>query len=117
MPRPSESRTQSLGRSRSSSAPRRANQVGGITRGRCSASCCTASGTHRLVTPERPCPSPHNAGVAASPGPAPCALIPSVFLTGMLLLTVADVVLRALVNFPIPGVYDLVELFLAATFF
>ena len=35
----------------------------------------------------------------------------------MLLLTVGDVALRALINFPLPGVYDLVELLLAATFF
>jgi TRAP-type C4-dicarboxylate transport system permease small subunit len=35
----------------------------------------------------------------------------------MLLLTVADVVLRGLFNYPIRGVYDLVELLLAATFF
>lgn len=48
---------------------------------------------------------------------AACGLIASVFLGGMLLLTVADVVLRALINLPIPGVYDLIELLLAATFF
>jgi len=35
----------------------------------------------------------------------------------MLLLTVADVTLRATLNLPIRGVYDLVELLLAATFF
>jgi TRAP-type C4-dicarboxylate transport system permease small subunit len=46
-----------------------------------------------------------------------CGLIASVFLGGMLLLTVSDVVLRALSNRPIPGVYDLIELFLAGTFF
>jgi TRAP-type C4-dicarboxylate transport system permease small subunit len=46
-----------------------------------------------------------------------CGLIAAVFLAAMLLLTVADVVLRATINVPIRGVYDLVELFLAATFF
>jgi TRAP-type C4-dicarboxylate transport system permease small subunit len=35
----------------------------------------------------------------------------------MLLITVADVVLRATVNLPIRGVYDLVELLLAGTFY
>jgi TRAP-type C4-dicarboxylate transport system permease small subunit len=35
----------------------------------------------------------------------------------MLMLTVTDVTLRAVINTPIRGVYDLVELFLAATFF
>ncbi len=35
----------------------------------------------------------------------------------MLLLTVADVLLRALLNLPVPGVYDLIELLLAAMFF
>jgi len=46
-----------------------------------------------------------------------CGLTAAVFLTGMLLLTVADVVLRAATNYPIRGVYDLVELLLAGTFF
>jgi TRAP-type transport system small permease protein len=46
-----------------------------------------------------------------------CGLIAAVFLSAMLLLTVADVVLRAAFNFPIRGVYDLVELLLAGTFF
>lgn len=46
-----------------------------------------------------------------------CGLIAAVCLTAMLLLTVADVVLRATSNFPIRGVYDLVELLLAGTFF
>src|SRR5204863_7500899 len=46
-----------------------------------------------------------------------CGLIASVFLAGMLLLTVADVVLRALVKSPTRGVYDLIELLLAGTFF
>jgi TRAP-type C4-dicarboxylate transport system permease small subunit len=44
-------------------------------------------------------------------------LIAAIFLAAMLLLTVADVVLRATVNLPIRGVYDLVELLLAGTFF
>ena len=35
----------------------------------------------------------------------------------MMLLTVADVTLRASFNLPIRGVYELVELLLAATFF
>src|SRR5262245_33850331 len=41
----------------------------------------------------------------------------AVFLAAMLLLTVADVVLRATFNLPIRGVYELVELLLAGTFF
>ena len=44
-------------------------------------------------------------------------LIAAIFLAAMLLLTVADVVLRATLNLPIRGVYDLVELLLAGTFF
>jgi len=46
-----------------------------------------------------------------------CGLLAAVFLAAMMLLTVADVTLRALFNVPIRGVYDLVELLLAATFF
>ncbi len=46
-----------------------------------------------------------------------CGKIAAIFLTAMLLLTVVDVVLRAAVNLPIRGVYDLVELLLAGTFF
>src|SRR3954468_21314790 len=46
-----------------------------------------------------------------------CGLAASAFLAAMLLLTVADVTLRATINLPIRGVYDLVELLLAATFF
>lgn len=46
-----------------------------------------------------------------------CGLIAAVFLTAMMLLTVADVALRAAFNMPIRGVYDLVELLLAGTFF
>jgi len=39
------------------------------------------------------------------------------FLAGMMLLTVADVVLRALFARPIPGMLDLIELGLACTIF
>jgi TRAP-type transport system small permease protein len=40
-----------------------------------------------------------------------------VFLVAMMLLTVADVVLRAVANRPIRGMFELVELLLACTFF
>ena len=46
-----------------------------------------------------------------------CGVAAAVFLVAMLLVTVADVTLRAAVNLPIRGVYELVELLLAATFF
>ena len=46
-----------------------------------------------------------------------CGLLAAVFLAAMMLLTVADVVLRAVFNAPIRGVYELVELLLAYTFF
>ena len=46
-----------------------------------------------------------------------CGLIAAVFLGAMLVLTVADVTLRAFANLPIRGVYELVELLLAGTFF
>jgi TRAP-type C4-dicarboxylate transport system permease small subunit len=46
-----------------------------------------------------------------------CGLIAALFLAAMMLLTVADVVLRAAFNAPIRGVYELVELLLAYTFF
>ena len=46
-----------------------------------------------------------------------CGLAATVFLAAMMLLTVADVVLRAAFNSPIRGVYELVELLLAYTFF
>ena len=46
-----------------------------------------------------------------------CGLLGSVCLIGMLLLTVADIVLRSLFNFPLRGVYELIELLLAGTFF
>ena len=41
----------------------------------------------------------------------------AVFLAAMMLITVADVTLRATINLPIRGGYELVELFLVATFF
>jgi len=40
-----------------------------------------------------------------------------VFLVAMMLLTVADVVLRAVGNLPIRGTFEIVELLLACTFF
>jgi TRAP-type C4-dicarboxylate transport system permease small subunit len=46
-----------------------------------------------------------------------CGLIAALFLAAMMLLTVADVVLRAAFNAPIRGVYEIVELLLAYTFF
>ena len=46
-----------------------------------------------------------------------CGAVATLFLAAMLLLTVADVSLRAAFNYPIRGVYDLVELLLAGTFF
>jgi TRAP-type C4-dicarboxylate transport system permease small subunit len=46
-----------------------------------------------------------------------CGLLAAVCLAGMLLLTVADVALRSLLNLPLRGVYELVELLLAGTFF
>jgi TRAP-type C4-dicarboxylate transport system permease small subunit len=48
---------------------------------------------------------------------ATLGLIATVFLGAMLLLTVADVTLRATINLPVRGVYDLIELLLAAMFF
>jgi TRAP-type C4-dicarboxylate transport system permease small subunit len=41
----------------------------------------------------------------------------ALFLTAMMLITVADVTLRALFNLPITGAYDLVQLFLVGTIF
>jgi TRAP-type C4-dicarboxylate transport system permease small subunit len=46
-----------------------------------------------------------------------CGVMAAVFLAAMLLITVADVTLRATINLPIRGGYELVELFLVATFF
>ena len=41
----------------------------------------------------------------------------ALFLVAMMLVTVADVILRALFNLPITGAYDLVQLFLVGTVF
>jgi TRAP-type C4-dicarboxylate transport system permease small subunit len=46
-----------------------------------------------------------------------CGALAAVFLAAMMLLTVADVVLRGVFNAPIRGVFDLVELLLAYSFF
>jgi TRAP-type C4-dicarboxylate transport system permease small subunit len=46
-----------------------------------------------------------------------CGLMAAAFLVAMMLLTVADVTLRAVWNKPIRGAYELVELLLAAAFF
>ncbi len=46
-----------------------------------------------------------------------CGLIAAVFLCAMMLLTVADVTLRGLFNYPMRGVFELIELLLAGTFF
>ena len=41
----------------------------------------------------------------------------AVFLAAMMLLTVADVVLRTVFSYPIPGTFELIELCLACTVF
>jgi TRAP-type C4-dicarboxylate transport system permease small subunit len=46
-----------------------------------------------------------------------CGLTAALFLGVMMVLTVADVTSRAVINQPIRGVYELVELLLAGTFF
>jgi TRAP-type transport system small permease protein len=46
-----------------------------------------------------------------------CGLMAAAFLAAMMLLTVADVTLRVAFNLPLRGVYELIELLLAATFF
>jgi hypothetical protein len=46
-----------------------------------------------------------------------CVWIASTCLAAMMLLTVADVVLRAVCNYPIRGAYEIVELLLCPTFF
>ena len=46
-----------------------------------------------------------------------CGLTAAAFVAAMMLLTVADVVLRALANQPIPGALEIVELLLACSFF
>lgn len=48
---------------------------------------------------------------------AACGAAAGVFLVAMMLLTVADVVLRAATNRPIRGMFEIVELLLACTFF
>ena len=45
------------------------------------------------------------------------AYVSALFLTAMMMITVADVILRALFNLPITGAYDLVQLFLVGTVF
>ena len=46
-----------------------------------------------------------------------CGAAAGLFLVVMMLLTVADVVLRAVANRPIRGMFEIVELLLACTFF
>jgi TRAP-type C4-dicarboxylate transport system permease small subunit len=46
-----------------------------------------------------------------------CGIVAGIFLIAMMLLTIADVVLRGLLNIPVRGTYELVELLLAYTFF
>lgn len=46
-----------------------------------------------------------------------CGCVAAALLAAMMLLTVADVGLRAVRNAPIRGVYELIELLLAGTFF
>ena len=46
-----------------------------------------------------------------------CGAVAGVFLVAMMLLTVADVTLRAVANYPIRGTFELIELLLACTFF
>jgi TRAP-type C4-dicarboxylate transport system permease small subunit len=46
-----------------------------------------------------------------------CGWTAGAFIAAMVLLTVADILLRAAANRPIPGVVELVELLLACSFF
>ena len=46
-----------------------------------------------------------------------CGLVAAVSLAAMMLVTVADVVLRAAINVPIRGTLEIVEFFLTCTFF
>lgn len=46
-----------------------------------------------------------------------CGVLAGIFLTGMMMVTVADVVLRTFFNIPIRGTLEIVELLLAGTFF
>jgi TRAP-type C4-dicarboxylate transport system permease small subunit len=48
---------------------------------------------------------------------AACGIAAGAFLVAMMLLTVADVALRAVTNRPIRGMFEIVELLLACTFF
>lgn len=46
-----------------------------------------------------------------------CGYASALFLAAMMLITVADVILRAAFNLPVTGTYDLVQLFLVGTVF
>jgi TRAP-type C4-dicarboxylate transport system permease small subunit len=46
-----------------------------------------------------------------------CGLVAAICLAAMMLLTVADIILRAFFNAPIRGGYELIELLLTYTFF
>jgi TRAP-type C4-dicarboxylate transport system permease small subunit len=46
-----------------------------------------------------------------------CGWIAAIFLVAIMMLTVSDVVMRSFFNLPIRGIYELVELLLAWTFF
>lgn len=46
-----------------------------------------------------------------------CGYGSALFLTAMMLITVIDVILRAVFNLPVTGTYDLVQLFLVGTVF
>src|SRR4051812_39584408 len=46
-----------------------------------------------------------------------CGCVAAVFLAGMVLLTVADIVLRTFFSYPIRGMLELIELGLACTIF
>ena len=46
-----------------------------------------------------------------------CGYISAAAVAGMMLITVVDVLLRAVFNYPVRGTLEIVELFLAATFF
>jgi TRAP-type C4-dicarboxylate transport system permease small subunit len=48
---------------------------------------------------------------------AVCGTVAAVMLFAMMMLTVADVTLRATINLPIRGSYEIIELLLAGTFF
>ncbi len=46
-----------------------------------------------------------------------CGYLSAAAVAAMMMITVVDVCLRAIINFPIRGTLEIVELFLAATFF